>query len=98
MQKEVEHMENIYLDNAATTPLRKEALDAMMPYLTGEYANPSSIHPMARTPKDAVKHAREQIANVLNADPSEIFFTPDFDRAAVFLGQCRSERNDEKVS
>ncbi|MGN1044335.1 MAG: cysteine desulfurase NifS [Candidatus Methanomethylophilaceae archaeon] len=68
-------MESIYLDNAATTPLKKEALDAMMPYLKGEYANPSSIHPMARTPKDAVRDARERIAMVLNADPSEIYFT-----------------------
>lgn len=100
MQKEVEHMENIYLDNAATTPLRKEALDAMMPYLTGEYANPSSIHPMARTPKDAVKHAREQIANVLNADPSEIFFTSggtESDNWALISGAKMSVKKGKHI-
>ncbi len=55
--------------------MRKEALDAMMPYFMEEYANPSSIHAMSRTPRAAVKKAREQIANCLGADPSEIFFT-----------------------
>lgn len=55
--------------------MRKEALDAMMPYFMEEYANPSSIHAMSRAPRAAVKKAREQIANCLGADPSEIFFT-----------------------
>ncbi|MBE6526263.1 MAG: cysteine desulfurase NifS [Thermoplasmata archaeon] len=66
---------NVYLDNAATSRLRKEALDAMMPYLTDEYANPSSIHAMSRQPRAAVKAARETIAKCINAEPSEIFFT-----------------------
>jgi cysteine desulfurase len=44
----------IYLDNAATTRLKKEALEAMMPYLTDDYANPSSVHKMARGPRNAV--------------------------------------------
>jgi cysteine desulfurase len=68
-------MENVYLDNAATTPLRKEALDAMMPYFIDDFANPSSIHTLSRSPRAAVKEARALIANTLNAEPSEIFFT-----------------------
>ena len=68
-------METIYLDNAATTPMRKEALDAMMPYFIEEYGNPSSIHRASKNPRAAVREARETIAKTLNADPSEIFFT-----------------------
>ena len=67
--------QQVYLDNAATSRLRKEALDAMMPYLTDEYANPSSIHAMSRKPRSAVKESRETIARCLNAEPSEVFFT-----------------------
>ena len=55
--------------------MRKEALDAMMPYVLEEYANPSSIHGMSRTPRAAIQKARGQIAECLNADPKEIFFT-----------------------
>ncbi len=68
-------METIYLDNAATTPMRKEALEAMMPYFIEEYGNPSSIHRASKNPRAAVREARETIAKTLNADPSEIFFT-----------------------
>lgn len=68
-------MENVYLDNAATTPLRKEALEAMMPYFIDDFANPSSIHTMSRSPRAAVKEARATIAKTLNAEPEEIFFT-----------------------
>ncbi|MBQ2485914.1 MAG: aminotransferase class V-fold PLP-dependent enzyme, partial [Candidatus Methanomethylophilus sp.] len=50
-------MEQIYLDNAATSCMRKEALDAMMPYFLEEYANPSSIHGMSRTPRAAIQKA-----------------------------------------
>ena len=65
----------IYLDNAATTRLKKEALEAMMPYLTDNYANPSSVHKMARGPRNAVDEARKSIANAINAQKGEIYFT-----------------------
>ena len=68
-------METIYLDNAATSPMRKEAMEAMMPYFIEEYGNPSSIHKASRNPRAAVKEARETIARTINADPSEIYFT-----------------------
>ncbi|AMH94778.1 cysteine desulfurase NifS [methanogenic archaeon ISO4-H5] len=55
--------------------MRKEALDAMMPYFLEEYANPSSIHGMSRAPRAAIQKARGKIADCLNADPHEIYFT-----------------------
>ena len=65
----------IYLDNAATTPIAKSVLDAMMPYLTEQYGNPSSLYSLGRTAHKAVETAREQIANAINAESSQIFFT-----------------------
>ncbi len=65
----------IYLDNASTTPLRKEALDAMMPYLTTEYGNPSSLYPLGHGAENAVADARAQLADLIGAKPAEIYFT-----------------------
>ncbi len=65
----------IYADNAATTALSKTALDAMMPYLTTEYGNPSSLYRHGQRAKEALENARSTIAACLNADPKEIFFT-----------------------
>lgn len=62
-------------DHAATTKLSPAALSAMMPYLTGEYGNPSSLYAFAGQAKTALEQAREDIAKCLNADSSEIFFT-----------------------
>lgn len=68
-------MKNVYLDNAATTKLSPEVLDAMMPYLTEEYGNASSIYSLGSTAKAAVEKSREIMANELNCKTSEIFFT-----------------------
>lgn len=65
----------VYLDNAATTPITKPVLDAMMPYLTEQYGNPSSLYSLSRTAHKAIETAREQIATAINAEPSQIFFT-----------------------
>ena len=65
----------IYLDHAATTPLRPEALEAMLPYLTEEYGNPSSAHGPGRRAHLALDEARESVAQDLGADPREIVFT-----------------------
>ena len=65
----------IYLDNAATTPLRAEALDAMLPFLRGDYANPSSSHSAGQKVRRALDAARERTAAALGARPSEIVFT-----------------------
>jgi len=65
----------IYFDNAATTALDSRVLDAMMPYLTERFGNPSSIYSYGRETKLAVEQARKSIATLLNAHPGEIFFT-----------------------
>ncbi len=66
---------SIYLDNSATTPLKKEVLDAMLPYLTEHYGNPSSIYKIGQEAKAAIETAREQVAASLGAAAREIFFT-----------------------
>jgi len=65
----------VYFDHAATTPVKREVLDAMMPYFSEAYGNPSSIYALGRKSRKAIEEAREKVAGVLNADPSEIFFT-----------------------
>lgn len=65
----------VYLDNAATTPMAPEVLEAMMPYFTTHFGNPSSIHQFGRTVKSAVETARKRIARELNCSPMEICFT-----------------------
>jgi cysteine desulfurase len=65
----------IYLDHAATTPLRREVLEAMLPYLTDHWGNPSSIHASGRRARQGLDEARETIARILGAKPREIVFT-----------------------
>ncbi|WEK35208.1 MAG: cysteine desulfurase family protein [Candidatus Pseudobacter hemicellulosilyticus] len=67
--------QRIYLDNAATTPLDPQVLDAMMPYLTEKFGNPSSIYSYGRETRLAIENARKSVAKILNAHPAEIFFT-----------------------
>lgn len=68
-------MERIYFDNAATTSLDPTVLEAMMPYLTEKFGNPSSIYSYGRETRMAVEQARKSVAKNLGAKPSEIFFT-----------------------
>lgn len=68
-------MQRIYFDNAATTSLDPIVLEAMMPYLTDKFGNPSSIYSYGRETRMAVETARKSVAKMLNAHPSEIFFT-----------------------
>lgn len=65
----------IYVDNAATTKVAAEVVEAMLPYLTENYGNPSSIYAEGREAKKAIEHAREQVAAAIGADPKEIYFT-----------------------
>lgn len=65
----------IYMDNAATTPVRKEVLDIIIPYFTTKYGNASSVYKLGQASKKAVEAAREQVAQALGADVSEIYFT-----------------------
>lgn len=64
-----------YLDNAATTPVRPEVLDAMMPYLTAEFGNPSSHHETGERAARALRQAREQVAALLGMRPGDVVFT-----------------------
>jgi cysteine desulfurase len=66
---------SIYLDHNATTPLRPEVLEAMLPFLRENFGNPSSIHRKGREAKAALQSARETVASVISASPSEIVFT-----------------------
>lgn len=68
-------MKRIYLDNAATTSLHPEVLEAMMPYMTTHFGNPSSIYSYGRETRLAIENARKSVAKLLNAHPAEIFFT-----------------------
>lgn len=68
-------MNRIYFDNAATTSLDKEVLEAMLPYMTSHFGNPSSIYSYGRETRLAIETARKTVAKLLNANPGEIFFT-----------------------
>ncbi len=65
----------IYLDHAATTPVKPEVAEAMIPYLSDRFGNPSSIYTIARESKTTVESCREVVARALDADPGEIYFT-----------------------
>ena len=68
-------MSMIYLDNAATTPLLPEVLKEMLPYLEGQYGNPSGLYQISAEAKNAVENARKTIADTLGCEPEEIYFT-----------------------
>lgn len=68
-------MQRIYLDNAATTALDPQVLEAMMPYMTEKFGNPSSIYSYGRESRLAIENSRKSVAKILNAHPAEIFFT-----------------------
>ncbi|MBP7555968.1 MAG: cysteine desulfurase [Chitinophagaceae bacterium] len=68
-------MDRIYFDNAATTSLDRDVLDAMLPYMTTHFGNPSSIYSYGRESRLAIETARKSVAKLLNAHPGEIFFT-----------------------
>ena len=89
----------IYLDHAATTPLRREALDAMLPFLSEQFGNPSSAHSFGRKARAALDEAHERVAARLHAEPREIIFTSGGTEAnnlaikgAAWAGKARGHR------
>jgi cysteine desulfurase len=89
----------IYLDHAATTPLRREVLDAMLPFLTGSFGNPSSAHAFGRAARAALDEAHENVASRLGAQGREIVFTSGGTEAnnlalkgAAWAGKARGHR------
>jgi cysteine desulfurase len=86
----------IYLDHAATTPVRREVLDAMRPFYEGRFGNPSSTHRWGREARAALDEARERLARCLGANPDEVYFTSggtEADNMAV-LGAWRARRRE----
>ena len=90
--------DHVYLDNAATTPLDPRVLEAMLPHLGANRGNPSSIHARGATAREAVEGAREFVAALIGASPSEVFFTgggTEADCLAV-LGVARAAGPDRR--
>jgi len=79
----------VYLDNAATTAMDDRVIEAMLPYMKLHYGNPSSVHSHGREVRSAIEKARKKVAELLNASPSEIFFTSggtEADNTAIVCG------------
>src|SRR6266481_1900334 len=80
-------MNRVYLDHNATTPVEPDVLQAMLPYLSGEFGNAASIHTFGQRARGAVETAREQVAALIGARPQEIVFTSggtECDNHAIF--------------
>lgn len=89
------HKKRIYLDHASTTPLDSETLAYMLPYFSGEYGNPSSMHESGRKAKGVIEQSRQEIAEVIGSQPHEIIFTgsgTEADNLAI-LGVCRAYKH-----
>jgi len=89
-------MKRIYLDHAATTPVREEALKAMQPYFSQKFGNASSLHSFGREARDAIENARAKIAKIINADPEEIIFTSGGTEADNFAIKETAFSNKDK--
>lgn len=81
---EVRAMKRVYLDNAATTRMLPEVLEAMLPYLKEHYGNPSSLHQWGDEARTAVEEARGQVASLIGANPEEVIFTASGSEANNF--------------
>ena len=89
----------VYADNAATTSVSKTALDAMLPYLTENYGNPSSLYSFAQKVTEAVAEARATVAKCIGAEPKEIYFTSggsEADNQAIFSAARIGARKGKK--
>ncbi len=86
----------IYLDHAATTPTRKEVADAMYPYFTDKFGNPSSIYGIAAQNKNIINQVRETIAKTLNAKSEEIYFTAGVTESYIWAIKATAEAYKQK--
>lgn len=90
---------NIYADNAATTKMSKTAFEAMLPYITDIYGNPSSLHSAGQAAADALRKARADMAEALGCEPSEIIFTSggsEADNQAIISAAAIGEKKGKK--
>lgn len=92
----------IYLDHAATTPIDEEVLEAMLPYVTEQYGSASTLYSIGRDAGKAVDEAREKVASLIGADPSEIYFTSggtESDNWAVFgVSASKSKKGNHIIT
>ena len=89
----------IYADNAATTKMSQTAIDAMLPYLSECFGNPSSLYEAGQKAKEALETAREEIAEILHASPREIVFTSggsEADNQAILSAAALGEKKGKK--
>src|SRR5687767_13710920 len=87
-----------YLDHAATTPMRPEAVAAMLPFLTDRFGNPSGVHRVSRAARAALDEARETVAACLGSEPGEVVFTgggTEADNLAI-AGVHATARSEER--
>jgi len=86
----------VYLDHAATTPVHPKVLEAMMPYFSGKFGNPSNLHDIGREAKNAVEEARAKTALLIGAKPEEIFFTSSGAESNNFALKGLAQANSQK--
>jgi len=86
----------VYLDHAATTPVHPKVVEAMLPYFTAKFGNPSNLHDMGREAKNAVEDARGKTAALIGARPEEIFFTSSGTESNNFALKGLAQANSQK--
>lgn len=95
-------MKEVYLDYSATTPVKKEVLDDMIPFFTEFYGNPSSLYRISEFTKDALNKAREQVASLIGSAPDEVYFTgsgTESDNWALFgVADALKEKGNHIIS
>jgi cysteine desulfurase len=87
---------NVYLDHAATTPVHPKVLEAMLPYFTGKFGNPSNLHDIGREAKNAVDEARVKTAALIGSTPEELFFTASGAESNNFAIKGLAQANSQK--
>jgi cysteine desulfurase len=91
----------VYVDNAATTAMSKTAIDAMLPFMSETFGNPSSLHTTGQIAKEALEKARKTVADCINADPKEIIFTSggsESDNQAIISAAKLGEKKVRSIS
>ncbi len=89
-------MRKVYLDHAATTPVHPKVVEAMLPYFTAKFGNPSNLHDIGREAKNAVEEARAKTAALIGAKPEEIFFTASGAESNNFAVKGLAQANSQK--
>ena len=89
-------MRTVYLDHAATTPAHAKVVEAMLPYFTGKFGNPSNLHDLGREAKNAVEEARAKTAALIGAKPEEVFFTSSGTESNNFAVKGLAQANSQK--